>query len=172
MTLRTRGSTVYRLFRQKVPFAGARTSHHEHVFWQTWRWMKVDIFLMHLNFYKYYKFPLLRLFPDLLKKYFSHPSLVIYSFATPPIKVKLGQQIGGGTMNSKPLAPIIMMGQSKILSSSQIPFITLFSPSVAVPCTSHTASKLVITPTQNHFLEPNHHILSFLHPIFLCRITY
>jgi hypothetical protein len=27
VTLRTRGSTVYRLFRQKVPIAGARTSH-------------------------------------------------------------------------------------------------------------------------------------------------
>ncbi len=32
VTLRTRGWTVYRLFRQKVPFAGARTSQHEHVF--------------------------------------------------------------------------------------------------------------------------------------------
>jgi hypothetical protein len=28
-------------------------------------------------------------------KYFSHPSLLMYSFATPPIKLKLGQQIGG-----------------------------------------------------------------------------
>jgi hypothetical protein len=25
-----------------------------------------------------------------LRKYFSHPSLVMYSFATPPIKLKLG----------------------------------------------------------------------------------
>jgi hypothetical protein len=30
-----------------------------------------------------------------LWKYFSHPSLVMYYFATPPIKLKLGQQIGG-----------------------------------------------------------------------------
>jgi hypothetical protein len=30
-----------------------------------------------------------------LQKYFSYPSLVIYCFATPPIKLKLGQQIGG-----------------------------------------------------------------------------
>jgi hypothetical protein len=28
-------------------------------------------------------------------KYFSHPSFVVYSFATPPRKLKLGQQIGG-----------------------------------------------------------------------------
>jgi hypothetical protein len=33
-----------------------------------------------------------------LRKYFSHPSLVMYSFGTPPIKLKLGQQIGGGLL--------------------------------------------------------------------------
>jgi hypothetical protein len=33
-----------------------------------------------------------------LPKYFSHPSLVMYSFATPPIKLKLEQQIGGGLL--------------------------------------------------------------------------
>ncbi len=32
-----------------------------------------------------------------LEKYFSHPSLVMYSFAIPPKKLKLAQQIGGGT---------------------------------------------------------------------------
>jgi hypothetical protein len=31
-----------------------------------------------------------------LRKYISHPSLVMYSFATPPIKLKLVEQIGGG----------------------------------------------------------------------------
>jgi hypothetical protein len=34
----------------------------------------------------------------------------MYSFATPPMKLKLGQQIGGGTTSSKPPGPIIMMG--------------------------------------------------------------
>jgi hypothetical protein len=33
-----------------------------------------------------------------LQKYFSHPGLVIYFFATPPIKLKLGRQIGGGLL--------------------------------------------------------------------------
>jgi hypothetical protein len=33
-----------------------------------------------------------------LPKYFSHPSLVIYFFGTPPIKPKLGQQIVGGLL--------------------------------------------------------------------------
>jgi hypothetical protein len=60
-------------------------------------------------------------------KYFSHPSLIIHLFLpTPPIKLKQGQQIGGGTTNSKPPGPIIMMGRSETLSSSQIQFITLF----------------------------------------------
>jgi hypothetical protein len=30
-----------------------------------------------------------------LQKYFSYPSLVIYCLATPPIKLKLGEQVGG-----------------------------------------------------------------------------
>jgi hypothetical protein len=38
-----------------------------------------------------------------LQKYFSHPSLVMYSFVTPPIKLKLGQQIGGGLLIVKHL---------------------------------------------------------------------
>jgi len=33
-----------------------------------------------------------------VRKYISHPSLVMYSFATPPIKLKLVEQIGGGLL--------------------------------------------------------------------------
>ncbi len=32
------------------------------------------------------------------QKYFSHPHLVIYFFATSPLKLKCGQQIGGGDL--------------------------------------------------------------------------
>jgi hypothetical protein len=45
-----------------------------------------------------------------LQKYFLHPSLVIYFFATPPIKLKLRLQIGGST-NSKLSGPIIIVNQ-------------------------------------------------------------
>jgi hypothetical protein len=38
-----------------------------------------------------------------LGKYFSHPSLVLYCFATPRIKLKLGQQIGGGPITGNHL---------------------------------------------------------------------
>jgi hypothetical protein len=33
-----------------------------------------------------------------LRKYFSHPNLVMYSFATSPIKLKLREQIGVGLL--------------------------------------------------------------------------
>jgi hypothetical protein len=47
-----------------------------------------------------------------LQKYFLSPSLIIYFFATPPMKLKLRLQIGGST-NSKLPRPIIMINQSK-----------------------------------------------------------
>jgi len=47
-----------------------------------------------------------------LQKDFLPPSLVIFFFATPPIKLKLRLQIGGST-NSKLSGPIIMINQSK-----------------------------------------------------------
>jgi hypothetical protein len=67
-----------------------------------------------------------------------------------------------------------MMGQSETLSSSQIQFITFFyacSHRVAVRFTTATCA---ITLSQNHFLEPNCGILTFLHSNFSVqdRITY
>jgi len=56
-----------------------------------------------------------------LQKYFSHPSLVIYCFASPPIELKLGLHIGGRLLLiANPPGPIIMIRQSEIGSSSQI----------------------------------------------------
>jgi hypothetical protein len=60
--------------------------------------------------------------------------LVIYFFATPPIKPKLGLQIYVGTTNSKPPGRIIMFGQSKTGTSSQIIFITLSLAGVLICC--------------------------------------
>jgi len=89
-------------------------------------------------------------------KHFSHPSLVIFTFfATPPIKLKLGQQIRLPIANHLDL--IIMIDQLETLSSSQIIFVhicyTLFGrcTTVAVACTR----------------QPNLHILTCLHPILL-----
>jgi len=74
-----------------------------------------------------------------LQKYFSHPSLVMYSFTTPPIKLKLGQQSRWGTTNGKPPGPIIMMGQSETLAPVRSYLLHSFLQvhSVAAPFTSH-----------------------------------
>jgi hypothetical protein len=55
---------------------------------------------------------------DRAKKYFSHPRLGIYPFSTPPIKLKLGLQIGERLLIAKYLDRIIMIGQSKTWNSS------------------------------------------------------
>jgi hypothetical protein len=43
-----------------------------------------------------------------LQKYFSHPSLVIYFFATPLIKLKLGQHIGGELLIANHLEGLVL----------------------------------------------------------------
>jgi hypothetical protein len=69
-----------------------------------------------------------------LRKYFSHPSLVIYFFRNPINQTETRTANRWGTTNSKPPGPIIiMMSQWEKLSSSQIIFITLFSAG-AQPC--------------------------------------
>ncbi len=46
-----------------------------------------------------------------LQKYFSHSNLLVYFFATPPIKLKTGIANKSGSRNSKPPGPIMMLGQ-------------------------------------------------------------
>ncbi len=59
-----------------------------------------------------------------LQIFLSHPSLVIYFFPTPSIKLKLGQQIGGRLLIGTQFA---IIGQKKTASTCHIIFITLFS---------------------------------------------
>jgi hypothetical protein len=114
-----------------------------------------------------------------LRKYFSHPSLVMHSFATPQIKLKLGQQIGigtanrWGTTNSKPHGPFIMMGPIRN-TEQHVDYIyyTLFCRCTALlPLVAPTVTCAVML-SQNHFPESNRYMLDFLHPFLLCRITY
>jgi hypothetical protein len=44
---------------------------------------------------------------------FSHPSLFIYFFATPPIKLKLGQQIHGGLLTTNHLDQLLWWATQK-----------------------------------------------------------
>jgi hypothetical protein len=63
---------------------------------------------------------------DLAKMFFTSKFSHLV-FSNPANKTETGTPNRWGTTNSKPLGPIIMMGQSETLSSSQITFITLFS---------------------------------------------
>jgi len=68
----------------------------------------------------------------------------------------------------------MMIGQSKIGSSNPIIFITL----VSSRCTPlllrylRASGNSAQMQEKNHFLEPNLHMLNFLHPILMCSVTY
>ncbi len=84
--------------------------------------------------------------------YFSHPSLVVYFVAScnPTPETEIGTAKRSGTTNSKPPGPIIMMGQSETLTSSQITFTTQSSAG------AHGYYGIILN--QNHFPEPDRHI--------------
>jgi len=107
-----------------------------------------------------------------LWKYFSHPSLVMYYFATPPIKLKLGRQIGGELLIANHLDESLWWANQKhwVPVRSYLLHSFLQVHSAAAPCTS--MATYVTMQSQNHFPEPNRNTLDFLHPILLCRITY
>jgi hypothetical protein len=84
-------------------------------------------------------------------------------FCNPTHKTKTGTANRWGSTNSKPPGPIIMMGQSETVITSRIIFYyTLFWRCTSLLCHSPATANS----------EPNRHILTFLHPIVLCRITY
>jgi hypothetical protein len=95
-----------------------------------------------------------------LQKCFSHPSLVIYFFGTPLIKLEC---IYEATTNSKSPGPIIMFDQSKTGTSTQIVFITRFSSRCAhllhiVPA---SANCTYMQEQNRHFGIPCPHIFCF-----------
>jgi len=101
----------------------------------------------------------------LQKIFFTSKSLVMYSFANPPIKLKLAHQIGAGTTNSKPLGPIT----NQIEHIYYTLFYRVHTP--AAPFTSHR-KPMQLYSAKTNFPEPNRQILDLLHPILLFRITY
>jgi hypothetical protein len=96
-----------------------------------------------------------------MQKCFSHPSFGYFLFFQPRTHKNWNwdSKIGGGTSNSKPPGPISMMGQSEILSSSQVISITLFSfLQVHNVALYQPTANAAMMPSQNHFPEPNRHI--------------
>jgi hypothetical protein len=92
--------------------------------------------------------------------------------AIPVIRLKGGLQIVG-TTNCKPAGPIIIISQSKTGHSTQIILITLFSSRcTTLLCFLPVSANWANVQEKNHFPEPNLHMLTFLHLIFMCRVTY
>ncbi len=109
-----------------------------------------------------------------LSKHFSHPSLAVYSFATPPIKLKLGQQIGGRLLIANHMDQPLWWVNQKYWAAvrSYLLHSFLFCRCAAllrlVPATVPSAIML----RQNQFPESNRYRFDFFHPFLLCRITY
>jgi hypothetical protein len=95
-------------------------------------------------------------------------------FCNPTHKTETGTTTRWGTTNSKPPRRIIMMGQSETLSSSRIIFITLLFLQVYSVGTlfNQPPQSVHFCRSKTHFPELNRQVLTFLHPILLCRITY
>ncbi len=74
-----------------------------------------------------------------LRKYFSHPSLVMCSLATPPIKLKLGQQIGGGLLIANHLDQALWWANQKYWAAVRSYLLHSFLQvhSAAAPLTSY-----------------------------------
>jgi len=107
-----------------------------------------------------------------LRKYFSHPSLVMYSFATPPLKLKRGQQIAGGLLITHHLDQSLWWANQKhwvaVTSYLLYSFLQVQNAAEPLPATASWATML----SQNQFPQLNRHMLNFLYPFVLCRITY
>jgi hypothetical protein len=87
-------------------------------------------------------------------KYFSHPSLVMYSFATPPIKLKLGQQMSGGLLIANHLDQSLQCANQKHWEAVRSYFSTLFSADAKRWCASFYKAQpkpCWIMRSQNHF---------------------
>jgi hypothetical protein len=82
-----------------------------------------------------------------LQRYFTSKFSYIF-FCKPTHKIETGTANSWGSTNSKPPAPIITLGQSETLSSSEIIFIKLFSPGAQHCCAFHQPQQTA------HYDEP------------------
>ncbi len=106
------------------------------------------------------------------KHIFHTQVLVIYFFATPHIKLNLGQQITGGLLIANQLdnhydRPIRNTGER----SDNI-YETFSCTCTALLRILPATAKFAIMLSQNDFPEPNQHVLTFLHPIFDCAASH
>ncbi len=70
-------------------------------------------------------------------KYFSHPSIVLYSLAIPPLKLKLGQQIGEGLLIANHLDESLWWANQKHWAAVRSYFLHSFLQVKRCCCTFH-----------------------------------
>ncbi len=100
-----------------------------------------------------------------LRKYVFTYKFSYVLFCNPPIKLKLGQQIGRGLLIANHLGQIRNTQQQL-----HHIYYTLFCRCVALLRFLPAMATHAIMRSQNHFPEPNQHTLDFPHPILLCTI--
>ncbi len=110
-----------------------------------------------------------------VQKYVSYPSLVIYSFFNPTHKSETGTVNRCGITVANHLHQSIWWANQKHWAAVRSYLLHSFLQvhNVAAPFTFHQPPQtLQLRGSQNHFHEPNHHVLTFLHPVLSWRIVY
>jgi len=120
----------------------------------------------------------LRAFPEML--YYVGPAKVFLTskfgyltFWNPAHQTETDTANRWETTKSKPPGLIITIGQSETGTNSQIIFIALFSDRCTALLYFLLASaNYQSIMGQNNIAQPNWVLLTFLHPILMCRVTY
>jgi hypothetical protein len=103
-----------------------------------------------------------------LRKKLSHPSLLMYSFTTPLIKLKLVQQIGGELLIANHLDQSLWWANVSQYQLDHI-YYTFSCRCTALLRWLKAMATCAIMQSQNNFPDPNRHVLDVLHLILLCR---
>jgi hypothetical protein len=91
-----------------------------------------------------------------LRNFFSHPSLVMYSLSTAPIKLKLGQQIGGGLLIANHMDQSLWWANQKPWAAVRSYLLHSFVQrhSAAAPRTSHGTLRNYTEPKPISWVKP------------------
>ncbi len=103
----------------------------------------------------------------------SHPSFSYLPFSNLTHQTETEIANRWETTNSNPHGPIIMIRESETGRKSQIIFMTLFFWNVlgTLQCFVPATAKYADMQIQNHFSQANQPVLTFPHPILICRLT-
>jgi hypothetical protein len=108
-----------------------------------------------------------------LQEYFSYQVQLFTYFPTPLVKLKMELQIGGRLLIANHLDKLLRLDKTgREQQSDHICYTLLWQVlgfnHVLLSASAKSAKML----SQNHFAEPNRHVLTFLHPALIFRVTY